>query len=140
MSKKPPLGTSEIRNYFRGLISALEYCHVVAKVLHRDIKPENILIGENDVLKLADFGVSQTIEMGDDTLNTKAGTPFYFAPEMNKGTTYRGFPADVWACGVVLYQMALGKKLPFMPLTGNVQELFKQITSQEPDYTGISDT
>lgn len=78
--------------------------------------------------------------MGDDTLNTKAGTPFYFAPEMNQGTTYRGFPADVWACGVVLYQMALGKKLPFMPLTGNVQELFKQITSQEPDFTGISDT
>jgi serine/threonine protein kinase len=58
MVKKPPISVDLMRTYWRGLISALEYCHEVAMVLHRDIKPENILIAEKDVIKLADFGVS----------------------------------------------------------------------------------
>lgn len=103
LSKKPSITVGLIRTYWRALVSAIEYCHEVASVLHRDIKPENILIGENDVLKLADFGVSQIMNNSDDTLTTKAGTVFYFAPEICSGTSYRGKPADVWACGVVLY-------------------------------------
>lgn len=82
LTKKPPISIELMRKYWRALVSAIEYCHEVANVIHRDIKPENILIGENDVLKLADFGVSQIMENGDDTLTTKAGTVFYFAPEI----------------------------------------------------------
>ena len=81
--------------------------------MHRDIKPENILIDENNRLKLADFGVSSIIENGDDTLKTKAGSNFYFGPEICKGTSYKGKPADIWACGVTLYYM-LNKKFPFL--------------------------
>lgn len=69
------------RKYFRDLVSAVEYCHSVS-VLHRDIKPENILIDNDDSLQLADFGVSQLIENGDDTLTSKMGTQFYMCPEM----------------------------------------------------------
>jgi [calcium/calmodulin-dependent protein kinase] kinase len=57
--QKQSLTTENIRNYFRGLISAIEYCHEIAQVMHRDIKPENILVTENNEIKLADFGVSQ---------------------------------------------------------------------------------
>ena len=51
---------------------------------------------------------------GDDILNQKAGTLLYFAPEMCKGKTYHGKPADIWACGVVLFFMAT-LKFPFEP-------------------------
>lgn len=73
ISGKDPLPIERARNYFRDLISAVEYCHSV-QILHRDIKPENILIDDDDSLKLADFGVSQLIENGDDTLTSKMGT------------------------------------------------------------------
>jgi [calcium/calmodulin-dependent protein kinase] kinase len=52
----------------------LEYCHENAHIIHRDIKPENILIGEDDIVKLADFGVSFIMENGYDKLNSNAGS------------------------------------------------------------------
>ena len=52
------------------------------------------------------------IENGDDFLETKAGTSFYFSPELCKGGGFLGKPADVWACGVVLYKMVSNRK-PF---------------------------
>ena len=82
-------------------------------MIHRDIKPENILIGEDDNIKLADFGVSVIMDKGDDTIKTKAGTNLYFSPEICTETTYKGKPADIWACGVVLYFMAT-KRFPFL--------------------------
>lgn len=123
MSSKNVITIEMVRNYFRDLISAVEYCHDIANVLHRDIKPENILIDDNNTIKLADFGVSQMIENGDDTLHTKMGTQFYMCPEMFKGTKYRGKPADVWACGVVLYQMANKKIRPFISTTDQLPDL-----------------
>jgi 5'-AMP-activated protein kinase, catalytic alpha subunit len=103
MSSKDALTLEQVRKYFRDLMSAVDYCHNVANVLHRDIKPENILIGDDDSVKLADFGVSQMIENGDDTLHSKIGTQFFMSPEMFQAASYRGKPADIWACGIVLY-------------------------------------
>ena len=71
--------------WFRDLICALEYCHECAGIIHRDIKPENILIDENDSVKLADFGVSQIMENGNDEINTTAGSQLYFSPEACRG-------------------------------------------------------
>ena len=62
---------------------------------------------------LADFGVSTLMENGNDLLTSKAGTNFYFAPEICNCVSYRGKPADIWACGVVLFYMAT-KTFPFM--------------------------
>lgn len=119
MIHKKELAVGDIRKYFRGLISAIEYCHDFAKVMHRDIKPENILIDDKNNIKLADFGVSQLFENGDDTLSNKAGTKFYFSPELCNEKVYKGKPVDVWACGVTLYYMVL-KKFPFCPISQNI--------------------
>ncbi|CDW87460.1 UNKNOWN [Stylonychia lemnae] len=127
---KKPLTEEEIRFYFRDLISALEYCHDCAQVIHRDIKPENILIDENNRVRLADFGVSHIMENGHDTINNRAGSNFYFSPEIILGNTYKGKPADIWACGVTLYYM-LTKKFPFM--SNRIQELQTQIVNDTPD-------
>lgn len=102
----------DIRRYFRDLISALEYCHDCAQIIHRDIKPENILIDDNDRVKLADFGISHIMDKGNDFITIKVGTNFYFAPEVCKQGGYHGKPADIWACGVVLYYM-ITQKMPF---------------------------
>jgi [calcium/calmodulin-dependent protein kinase] kinase len=58
-------------------------------------------------------------------------------PEMFQGTTFRGIPADIWACGVVLYQMVSKKALPFS--SNQLQDLQKIILNEEPNYSKIPD-
>ena len=133
---KDTLKPDTIRQYFRDLISAVEYCHEVAQVIHRDIKPENILVDEFDTIRLADFGVSQMIENGDDTMTCKAGTSFFFSPELCQGASYHGKPADIWACGVVLYHM-ITKRFPFN--SHNIKDLYRMIISEPIDFSDIPD-
>lgn len=59
--------------------------HNNAEIVHRDIKPENLLISEDDVLKISDFGISQLMQ-GDDLLENNVGTKYYLAPEAWEGT------------------------------------------------------
>lgn len=105
------------RNYFRQLITAVDYCHDKG-ISHRDIKPENILIESNGVLKIADFGLSNIIKDGK-FLMTSCGSPNYAPPEIIKNKGYDGKQVDIWSCGIVLY-VALTGTLPFdcetMPL------------------------
>jgi len=92
------------------LIEALDYCHSVVNIIHRDIKPENILIAENGDIKLADFGVSSMLPLdGSDFTATNAGSALFFSPEACNRKQYRGKVNDLWACGVTLYFMCIGK-------------------------------
>eukprot|EP00826_Nyctotherus_ovalis_P038513 TRINITY_DN3610_c0_g6_i1.p1 TRINITY_DN3610_c0_g6~~TRINITY_DN3610_c0_g6_i1.p1 ORF type:complete len:208 (-),score=56.02 TRINITY_DN3610_c0_g6_i1:477-1100(-) len=99
-------------NYFRDLIQGVEYCHKAAGIIHRDIKPENLLIGEEDTIHIADFGVSFMIENGSDEARATFGSVHYMAPEICKCGNYKGKQTDIWAMGITLYYMAVGK-LPF---------------------------
>lgn len=62
--------------------------HNYAEIVHRDIKPENLLISEDDVLKVSDFGISTIVEQGNDKLEDNAGTKYYLAPEAWEGTLW----------------------------------------------------
>ena len=76
---------------------------------HQDIKPENILLANDYVLKLADFGFSCLLKGKDNTgiLHTKLGTPGYMAPEIvNKN--YIGTQVDIFSAGVILFIMYAG--------------------------------
>ena len=53
------LPLERVRGYFRGLLSAIHYCHEVKKIAHRDIKPENIMLDKYGQVYLTDFGVSE---------------------------------------------------------------------------------
>ena len=78
-------------------------------ILHRDIKPANILISQG-VYKLADFGfaVSEITPLNKSILqNFSVGTPLYMAPETVIYNTYNE-KTDVWALGIVLYEMLCG--------------------------------
>ena len=54
----------------------------MVNVIHRDIKPENLLVSEDDVLKIADFGVSHIMEGSDSKISNQQGTQAYLAPEV----------------------------------------------------------
>ncbi|KAK8552658.1 hypothetical protein V6N13_121043 [Hibiscus sabdariffa] len=101
------------RKYFQQLISAVDFCHSRG-VYHRDLKPENLLLDENGILKVSDFGLSALTECKhqDGLLHTTCGTPAYVAPEVINRKGYDGAKSDIWSCGVILYVMLAGY-LPF---------------------------
>ncbi|XP_014665010.1 PREDICTED: probable serine/threonine-protein kinase DDB_G0284251 [Priapulus caudatus] len=105
-----PLPEEDCLLLFRQLLEVVGYCHRQG-VFHRDIKLENILLGENNTMKLCDFGLAVIPEVGR-MLQTTCGSYVYAAPEILEGATYDGEKADVWSMGVCLYGMLCGK-LPF---------------------------
>lgn len=90
------------------LIEAIHYIHE-EKLIHRDIKPSNIIIDEKTMkLKLIDFGLSIRIEK--DNQDQRCGTILYQAPEQITAKQQYTKAVDMWACGIVLYELiTLGK-------------------------------
>jgi len=113
--------SSQVRYLIAELVIALEHVHSKS-VIHRDVNPTNLLVDEEGHIILADFGVSRSFgekRTGSYAQNgskpfvtsTECGTPAYNSPEVARGQSY-SFEADLWAVGVVMYQM-LTHRLPF---------------------------
>jgi len=117
------------------LCSGLHYAHERG-VLHRDVKPANVLIAEDGVVKVTDFGIAKVLG-GSETFVTRSGfvlgTPAYMAPEQASGTD--PCPAtDVYGAGTVLYELLAGR-LPFPPESNPLQMLYSHVHS-EPEPLG----
>lgn len=130
---QPAFPIDQTREYFRQLVLSLEYLHHNG-VTHRDIKPENILFSKDrDLVKLADFGVSEMFEpkTNDDRIKTQGGSPAFLSPEAftaSTSTAVHGRPVDIWALGVTLYCMLTGT-LPWN--TAHPAELYTRVTTEE---------
>jgi eukaryotic-like serine/threonine-protein kinase len=99
---------------FLEICRALKYAHD-SGVIHRDIKPANILISRAGEVKLVDFGIAAYEEGEDDgealtTHGMTLGTPSYMPPEQFENTRGVDKCADIYAMGIVLYEMVTGKK------------------------------
>jgi serine/threonine-protein kinase SRK2 len=108
------MAEDEARYYFLQVLDALEYCHE-HKVAHRDLKLDNTLLDGHKPawIKLCDFGFSKHWLHTSNMHTMRIGTPEYMGPELICSRTgYDGVKADVWAAGVMLYVMLLGR-FPF---------------------------
>jgi serine/threonine protein kinase len=117
--KRHKLTDKELRDIVRGTLEGLKHLHQ-QRIVHRDFKPANILISRDNsgrfIPKIADFGLSKLvsqdeIDSSDFDLSDGRGTPSYKAPEQIEGGRV-SFNLDLWAFGVILYEMLTGEK-PF---------------------------
>ena len=90
------------------ICNAVDHAHGQG-VIHRDLRPANVLVTENDMLKVADFGTSRFLEIAAHG-TTVIGSPPYMAPEQFHGKAV--FASDIYSLGVTMYQMLTGM-LPY---------------------------
>jgi eukaryotic-like serine/threonine-protein kinase len=122
LNREAPLPVARALAIARQVTSALGAAHAKG-IVHRDIKPENVFIiqrGENDFVKVVDFGVSKAVRSGEEGLDslrltrtgTLLGTPLYMSPEQARGDDDVDARTDVWAVGILLYECLTGD-VPF---------------------------
>jgi serine/threonine-protein kinase len=110
------------------IAEALESAHD-GGIVHRDIKPANILITDRDQVRVVDFGLAKLA--GEATVTRQGsviGTPAYMSPEQATGTEVDG-RSDLWALGVVLYEMVAGRRAF---AAEHEQAILLAITTSEP--------
>ncbi|KAL1887329.1 G2-specific serine/threonine protein kinase [Sporothrix stenoceras] len=79
-------------------------------ILHRDLKPENVFLGEDNSVKLGDFGLAKMIQ-SHDFASTYVGTPFYMSPEICAAEKYT-LKSDIWSLGCIIYELC-AREPPF---------------------------
>src|SRR2546425_1075486 len=123
------------------VVTALTAAHEKG-IVHRDIKPENIMIRRDGFVKVLDFGIAKLTEDFQGPVDTEGltrpkletaegvviGTATYMSPEQARGTKVDA-RADVWSCGVLLYEMLAGR-VPFSG--GSAAEVLAHILEREP--------
>ena len=93
------------------IASALEMAHK-NNIIHRDIKPHNIIITEDGIAKVTDFGIAKAVSNSTITaFGTTIGSVHYFSPEHARGG-YTDAKSDIYSLGVVMYEMVTGR-VPF---------------------------
>ncbi len=131
------LPIEETRRLLREVADALAYAHARG-VVHRDIKPDNILIDrESGRAMVTDFGIARAVQGGADSRLTATGvaigTPAYMSPEQAAGDREIDGRSDLYALGIVGYQMLAGR-LPFEAMS-TPSMLMKHIMEQPPKVT-----
>jgi WD40 repeat protein len=140
-----PAPPAEAAELLETLARAVDFAHQ-AGVVHRDLKPANILLSQEGgstaltptpqlsswIPKLADFGLAKRLDLSEKMTHTGQllGTPSYMAPEQAHGLKDAVGPAaDIWALGVILYEMLTGRP----PFKGaNVLETLEQVRTGDP--------
>ena len=124
----PEIALTVARDAARGLVAVHR-----ARLIHRDIKPSNVLLTENGVAKLGDFGLVQVLDQHRPlTLGDKiVGTPAFMSPEQVEGNLELDFRTDLYSLGSTLYHLLTGRP-PFLG-TSPWAVLNKVLTSSIPD-------
>ncbi|MBI5239571.1 MAG: protein kinase [Elusimicrobia bacterium] len=128
VAAKGRLSLEEARALLKPVCAALDFAHRRG-VVHRDLKPSNIMMTEQGIVKVMDFGISRRVKDTRQTLSgrrrgyevtqTVAGTPYYMAPEQEDGIVRP--EADIYSLGTCLYEMTTGRR-PYPPPASRTQK------------------
>ena len=125
------LPLAEVRRWLKGLVEGVAYLHDHG-IVHRDLKPANLFM-EEGIVKIGDYGLAKLITPSQGTEHSESiGTCHYMAPEIGSGKYHK--PIDVYAMGVILYEMLTGR-VPFEGETVN-EVLMKHLTAR-PDVSKL---
>jgi Tol biopolymer transport system component/tRNA A-37 threonylcarbamoyl transferase component Bud32 len=138
-----PLSTAEASRYARQIGDALEAAHERG-IIHRDLKPANVKITPEGTVKILDFGLGKALKPESGTQDpvdssaasragTILGTAAYMSPEQARGAAV-DHRADIWAFGVVLYEMLTGRR-PFGGET--IADVLASVVRDEPDFGAL---
>jgi predicted Ser/Thr protein kinase len=109
------------------VLSALQHAHERG-VTHRDVKPSNVILLRSGAVKVADFGVARLEKSELTQAGTMIGTPMYMSPEQILGMAGVDGRADIFSCGVMLFQFLTGEK----PFTGSVTIVMQKVLNEDP--------
>ncbi|KAJ1254250.1 hypothetical protein BS78_K099200 [Paspalum vaginatum] len=129
------LSLPQVKCYMKQLLSGIEHCHN-NDVLHRDIKSSNLLVSEDGILKIADFGLATSYDPDNmRPMTSQVITLWYRPPELLLGATHYGVGVDLWSVGCILAELLLGE--PIFPGRTEVEQLhkiFKSCGTPSDDY------
>ena len=133
-----PMDYKRVIDISKQVAAALKIAHK-NKIIHRDVKPHNIMITNDGIVKLADFGIARAVN--DSTLSTGSkivGSVHYFSPEQARGN-YVDERSDIYSLGIVMYEMLTGK-VPFdgeNPVTVALKHINEEIVPPSELVDGI---
>lgn len=125
-----PLPTDEAVRLALQIADGLAAAHRKG-IIHRDVKPSNVVVTPDGVAKLVDFGVAKVSGVDLTRAATRLGTVAYMSPEQTRGAAVDA-RTDVWAVGVVLYEMLTGVR----PFQGEAEEVVVAVIRNDPPPLG----
>lgn len=138
--EEAPLNYNRVIDYTKQIASGLSAAHKHG-IIHRDVKPHNILVNEDGIAKIADFGIAKAIStttIVDGTNETVMGSVHYFSPEQARGG-YVDEKSDIYSLGIVMYEMLTGE-VPFdgdNPVTVALMQINDPLTPPSKLVAGI---
>lgn len=135
IKKRGKLTLSEVSDIMLQLLNGITHAHE-AYIIHRDIKPQNILILNNGLVKIADFGIAASLNESELTqTNSVMGSVYYLPPEQASGTLMT-LKSDIYSLGIVMFELLTGK----LPYKGEnaVEIAMKHINDPLPSVRSIN--
>ena len=135
-----PLSPSTVNNFAYQLCRGVEFCHA-NRIIHRDLKPQNLLINDQLLLKIADFGLARAFAVPVPAYTHEVVTVWYRPPEILLGAKLYSVPVDLWSIGCVIGEMATGA--PLFAGDSEIDTIFKIFqklgTPSEQVWPGVSE-
>ena len=129
-SDKRKFSDLEASTIVKSILQGVAYIHD-QDIMHRDLKPQNIVFGIKDdlsSLKIVDFGLSLKYCIGDG-VDQHCGTKVYMAPEIILKQHEYSKSVDIWAVGVIMYEVLTGGKHPFYKSGDTMEDLVAKVRS-----------